>query len=238
MPITRAIILKSIPYTEKQHILHVFSAEAGFLSCITPSIFLKKKNTPPLQSMQIVEMEYIIPSRGELHPLKQWYPIKNTSQIYFDIYKMNIASLWGNILDIILQNEGKNEELFQYLEHSVEYLNHSQDDTANFNLFFLFRLCLLLGFRIDTTTYKEEYIFDLQDGCFYPTPLPTTPHTGPRTAKVIHTLCTCPLESLKDIHLNQQGRRILLDTLLLFLGEQLNTNLNTKSIQIIKEIFS
>ena len=238
MQTVKAIILKSLPYSEQQQIMHVYSAERGYMQLITPMALFKRKNNHTVQCMQIVEIEYFPNERGRLHKLKSASSLVNTSSVYFDGFKMNIALLWGEILDLVLRHSDPNEDVFEYIRYSVEYLNTSREDIANFNLLFLFRLSRIMGFGIDTDTYRPDYVFNINDGCFYPTGAPENYYTGPHSARIIRELCVCPLESLKDIPLNQQSRKILLDIALLFLGFHLNLDFNTKSIRVIREIFS
>ena len=225
MHTVKAIILKSIPHSEQQQILHVYSEERGYMQMITPLALFKRKANASAQCMQIVEIEFIPNERGGLHKLKSFSPLVNTSAIYFDVYKMNIALLWGEILNLVLRDSDPNPDLYEYIKTSVEYLNITRDDIANFNLLFLFRLSKLLGFSIDNSTYHPDHVFNINDGCFYPTSSPGNYHTGPHSAKAIHALCTCQLQELKNIPLNQQGRKILLDIALLFLGFHLNLSL-------------
>lgn len=238
MQTVKAIILKSLPYSERQQIMHAYSAERGYTQFITPMALFKRQNNHAVQCMQIVEIEYYPNERGGLHKLKSVSFLVNTSSIYFDVYKMNIALLWGEILDLTLRHSDPNEALFEYIRYSVEYLNTSREDIANFNLLFLFRLSKLIGFGIDNDSYRPDHVFNINDGCFYPTSTPGNYCTGPHSAKIIHELCTTPLDSLKNIPLNQQSRKILLDIALLFLGFHLNLDFNTKSIRVIREIFS
>ena len=148
----KAIILKSIPHSEQQQILHVYSEERGYMQMITPLALFKRKANTSAQCMQIVEIEFIPNERGGLHKLKSLSPLVNTSAIYFDVYKMNIALLWGEILNLVLRDSNPNPDLYEYIKTSVEYLNFTRDDVANFNLLFLFRLSKLLGFSIDNST--------------------------------------------------------------------------------------
>lgn len=236
MELIRAIILKTTQYTDTQKIIHVFSLEKGYLSLITPSGVLKRKNQP-VQLMQLTEIEYFANETGSLHKLRSVYPIINLPTLYFDIFKMNILLLWSEILNLILRHEGKNEELFHYITHSVEYLNSTQKDIANFNLLFLYRLAGLIGFHINTSTWQEGYVFNINDGNFC-LPDARFPYlSGPNTAKVIYQLCTYEMENLKDIPLNRASRNILLDIILLFYSIHLNLNFNLKSIQVIREVF-
>lgn len=237
MEVIRAIILKSINYTETQKVIHVYSLEKGFLPLITPATVFRRKDNI-IHLMQVVEIEYFENEKGYLQKLKTISPVTNNPNLYFDIFKMNIVLLWAEILSLILKGEDKNPDLYDYIVHSIDYLNTTQSDAGNFNLFFLYRLVSFLGFRINADTWKENHVFNISDGSFYP----ASPHvayiSGPNTAKIIHTLCCCKPEDLKNIPLNQQSRNILLDVILLFLSTHLNIDFNIKSIQVIREIFA
>lgn len=188
--------------------------------------------------MQITEIEYFENEKGHLHKLRTAAAVTSLADLYFDIFKMNIILLWGEILNLILKNEAKNEDLFDFITRSIEYLNSTRNDIGNFNLFFLYRLADFIGFRINTSSWQENYVFNINDGSFYPADT-TSPHiSGPNTATIICRLCTCSLSEIKDIPLNREARNILLDIILLFYSTHLNVSFNIKSIQVIREVFS
>ena len=202
MEIVQGIILKTSPYSETQKIIRIYTKEKGYLSMISSSVVFKRK-TKTVHLLQISEIEFFENEKSDLHKLRQISPIINLPELYFDIFKMNILLLWGEILNLILKNEGKNEELFDYLTHSIEYLNSTHNDIGNFNLYFLYRLAGFIGFRINTSSWQENYVFNINDGSFYPSD-PATPYiSGPNTAKIIYQLCTCPLAEIKAIPLNR-----------------------------------
>lgn len=236
MEVCKAIILKSVNYSDTQRVVHCYSQEKGYLSMISPSLVFKRRNNP-LHPLQMTEVEYFENDKGGMHKLKSASPIINLPELYFNVVKMNIVLLWGEILYLVLKNEGRNEALFEFVVHSVEYLNDSEGDTGNFNLFFLYRLAGPLGFHINTESWQEGFVFNAEDGCFYPAD-GRMPHiSGPNTARVIHRLCTCEVEKLREIPLNQAARNILLDVILIFYQIHLNVRFNLKSIQVIREIF-
>ena len=148
MEIVQGIILKTSPYSETQKIIRIYTKEKGYLSMISPSVVFKRK-TKTVHLLQISEIEFFENEKSDLHKLRQISPIINLPELYFDIFKMNILLLWGEILNLILKNEGKNEELFDYLTHSIEYLNSTHNDIGNFNLYFLYGR--RITFSISTT---------------------------------------------------------------------------------------
>ena len=237
METCKGIILKTTNYSDTQKIIHVYSLEKGYLSFISPSSIFKRKHRP-VHLLQIVEIEYFENAQGSLHKLRSSTAISNLPSLYFDIFKMNILLLWGEILNLLLRNEGKNEALFQFIAHSLEYLNTTKEDTANFNLFFLYRLPALLGYRIDTQSWQEGYVFDINNGSFRASETSTPYISGPNTARIIHRIFTCEVGEIGEIPLNRQARNILLDVILLFFSIHLNIDFNIKSIRVIREIFS
>lgn len=236
MELCKAIILKTVNYSDTQKIIHAYSLEKGYISLISPSTIFKRKNTP-VHLMQISEIEYFENEKSNFHKLRTVSPLINLPNLYFDVVKMNIILLWGEILNLILKNEGKNEDLYEFIAHSVEYLNSISSGIGNFNLFFLYRLAGLIGFRIDATSWQEGFVFNINDGTFYPSSQDTPYISGPNTAKIIHLLCTCEIHALSKIPLDRQSRNILLDIILLFFSTHLNINFNIKSIQVIREVF-
>lgn len=234
---TRAVVLKSSPFGEDQRIVRLYSEHAGYLSLITPPSFHRKKSNPVSQPMQLVEVEYFENNRGGLHKLKTISTLRNTTAIYFDIVKMNIALLWGEVLDRILQHEERNGILFDYICDAVEYLHTAGREAANFNLCFLYRLCGLLGFRIDTDSYSEGALFNIGDGKFYPPGVSPEYTSGPHTARIIRCFCASPLEEALEVPLNGESRGVLLDVVLHFLGFHLNIDFNNKNLQVIREVF-
>lgn len=236
MEVTHAVVLKVSDYSDTQRIIYTFSKEKGYLSFIAPAFFFKKKNTT-VAVMQVVEVEYFEQGEKELRRVKQLHPVQPNSSVYFDIYKMNIALLWGEVLNLVLKKETRNEDLYDYLQHAAGYLNAAHEGVANFNLFFLYRLASFLGFRINTDSYSEGFVFDLNSGNFIPSETGSGYVSGPNSARTIHKLCSSQLETLKDIVLDRKSRGILLDLIILFYSIHLNINFNIKSIKVIREIF-
>lgn len=238
METVTGVILKTQSYTDSQKIVCVFSKERGYLFLISPSFIFKRNNSRTAVCMQIAEIELYENVRGGLHKLKNLSPLVNNAAVYLNVYKMNIALLWSEILNLLLRKEPKNEALFDFIRYSVEYLNTTEGDVANFNLFFLYRLVALLGFRINTESYSEGALFDINDGNFVAPGSGASSISGPNAAKAIYRLCTCKVEDLQGIPLDRQSRSILLDIVLLFFSVHLNLDFNVKSIQVLRDIFN
>lgn len=234
--VCKGVILKTAPYAENRKILRVYSAERGYFSLISPPALFRRKHTPALL-MQVAEIEYAGNGTSSLHRLYRISPMASLPDLYGNVLKMNIVLLWGEVLDLMLRNEGRNESLFAFIVRSAECLNALSSSIGNFNLFFLYRLAGLVGFRIDAAAWREGYLFHLRDGTFYPQEQAGGCISGPNTARAIHRLCVCEAGELADMPLDRHSRSILLDIILLFYSVHLDTDFNTKSIQVIREVF-
>lgn len=208
------------------------------MTFISPSFVFKRNNSRTGVCMQITEVEYYDNPKGAFYKLKTLTPIINNAAVYLDLYKMNIALLWSEILNLLLKREQKNEDLFDFIRRSVEYLNTTTGDIANFNLFFLYRLVAFMGFRINTETYSEGAVFNINDGNFMPVDSQISYISGPNAAKAIYRFCTCRVEELKNMPLDRKSRSILLDIVLLFFSIHLNLDFNIKSIDVLREVFN
>lgn len=237
MKVCKGIILKTTRYSDTQQIICVYSQERGYLSMISPSGIFKRKNNP-VHLLQIVEIEFTENERGGLHKLHSVTQLANLTNLYFDIFKMNIILLWGETLNLILHNTAKDDAMFEYITRSVEYLNEANNETANFNLCFLYRLAGVSGFRINTESWQEGFVFCPEDGSFHPADSGIGYISGPNSARAIYRLCTCRTSELADISLNRQARNILLDIIFTFYRIHFHIDFNIKSIQVLREVFA
>lgn len=237
METVTGVILKIQDYTDNQKIVSVFSKERGYMTFMAPSFVFKRNNSRTAVCMQIAEIELYENTRGGLHKLKTMASVVNNAAVYLDVYKMNIALLWSEVLNLLLKKEPKNDALFDFIRYSVEYLNTTDGDIANFNLFFLYRLAALMGFRINTETYADGSLFNVHDGNFVLPGSGASFISGPNAARAIYQFCTCKVEELKEIPLDRRSRSTLLDIVLLFFSVHLNLDFNIKSIKVLREIF-
>lgn len=232
---TYAIILKRIQYNDKQSIIHTYTLKDGFMEFITPNSSQRKKWG--IIPMQVVEIEFFLNQKGKINSVKNIYSV-NSNASTFEIANMNILMLWAEVLSVILRKEDCNPNIFDYIRSSIEYINEDTQNAQILNLFFLYNLLKFIGFKIDTSTYREDYLFSVEDGCFYPEKSPNKTISGVNSAKIIFKLSTCKAKDIDKIRLHKNSIKILLDIFLIYIDRHLNTKLyNNKSIKIIYEVF-
>jgi DNA repair protein RecO (recombination protein O) len=233
-----AIVLKNAQLPGGRVVTRVFSRERGYLSLVVPRMIDGRPTAAFTRCMQPVEIEFDDLPRGDLRRVLSIAPSRPVEEIYGDVIKRGVALLWSEVLAPVLAHEERNEPLHDYLARSVEYLNAAAAGVANFNLFFLYHLCAFLGFRVDTSSYRRGYLFNVTDGHFHAPP-PTSPFTpDAHHSALIRGLCDDPLEASARLPLDRSSRVALLDTVLHFIGFHLDVNFDTKAIRVVRSIFS
>ncbi|MDR0982033.1 MAG: DNA repair protein RecO C-terminal domain-containing protein [Culturomica sp.] len=239
MQLIKGIIIRIIKHAESKKIIHLYSEEQGSMFFITaPHIF--KDNNVGINVMQVVEIEYLESLRSEIKRIVKISPIVDIHKIYNNIYKVNIAVLWSEVLYNLIRKEPKNNALYDFIVHSIEYLAEIKAGIANFNLFFLYRLSVYIGYKINTDSYRENYVFNINGANFIdPNDKTYENHflSGPNVAKAIHFLLTCKTEDLYRLMLDKPARLKLLDIVLAFYHVHFGQEFNIKSIKVIMEVF-
>jgi DNA repair protein RecO (recombination protein O) len=237
-----AIVLGRFALPGGRTVTRVFSREAGRVALVVPRVLGGRVLGGLSRSLQPVDVEWedAGTGRGELRRVVALSASREVEGIYGDAVKSAVALLWGEVLGVVTREGGRDEGLFDFLSRSVDFLNGAErGGVGNFNLFFLFRLCGVLGFKVDVNSYREGFVFDARDGGFH---APGGGDEGWRGAgvegsRVIRVLCGGELEEALGLRLNGTARGVLLDVLLLFLGFQLGVSLETRGVRVVRSLF-
>lgn len=142
------IVIKSINYRESDKILHIFTREAGKLTCIARGVRRIKKTSG-------VNVELFSHSRYTLYKGKGFYQINQTERIadYFglreSIERLACASFMIEIVDAGLPEEEENIKLFELLLKTLRVLLKVEAEPEYRKLMLSFELKYIsfLGYR-------------------------------------------------------------------------------------------
>lgn len=237
---TRGIILHSIKYGDSGMITSVYTELFGRMSFISQGIRSKKSlvRSSYLQSLFLVEIElYYRPGR-ELQRIRE---IKNTvpfGSLPFEINKSSQAIFIAEILNKILREEESQPALFEFLFTSIRLLDLLEKGIANFHLIFLVQLSRFLGFGPTNNFSDNSPYYDLMSGVFVPF-IPTHPHYLSREESAVFSkLLNMSYQDMTDFAIEKTIRRVLPERILEYFNLHTGTNLNIKSLDIIREIFN
>lgn len=237
---TRGIILSQIKYTDSGIVVRFYTRKFGRLSFIIKGMRNRKtgKHNILFQPMSILDLEMNYKSSRELQVMKEFSVAYSHYDIYSNIKKSCVVLFLGELLTSVLKEESPQEELFDYIEESINYFENSKEKYANFHLSFLAGLSRLLGFEPGTRANSDDVFFDMTNGTFVPIP----PHHGNYVRKevsdILAELFISSYDSASNIPLNGIMRNEVLDTLVKYYALHLPGLKKIKSLEILKEVFN
>jgi len=225
---TGAIVLHKIKYKETGFIVYLYTREAGRLSCIINSLKPGATKFQPahFQPLTILDvMVYFKPERG-LQRIKELSCSLNYISLPFNNKKSCVAMFLAEILYKTLREEEANKSLFDFIFDSFKLFDDSLESMNNFHLSFLLHYSKFLGFSpsglfIPGKANDNNFFSDLPEGLM----------------KKVIELSALSISESPRIHLKGAERSLILDSIIQYFNQNMEYNLNIKSLAVMKEMF-
>src|SRR5690606_7977981 len=162
---TKAIVISTIKYQEKSLIVKCLTLSDGIKSYFVKDAFSKSnkstKKSAYLQPLTILEIES---NHKNKNTLEYFLNIKPTvyQSIPNNIIKSSLVLFLSEVFHSSIKEEGKNEDLFLFLEAALLWLDQNEI-TTNYHLIVLLELTKFLGFYPNVS---DSDFFELTEGVF------------------------------------------------------------------------
>lgn len=233
---TKAIVISALKFQEKSLIVKCFTLSNGLKSYFVRDAFSSRKTSQKIayfQPFSILEIEAVHKNKGTLENFKEIKTAVPFQTIHTDIVKSTIVMFLSEMLHYSIQEEEKNESLFNFLESALIWFDH-HDEVSNFHLILLLEATKYLGFYPDVSEIDLPY-FEMNDGVF-------TLFHGSNTLTEHETNLFKKLIDLKFDNdqkvFHVVERQILLKTLIEYYSFHLEGFKRPKSLDVLREIFS
>ena len=233
---TKAIVISALKFQEKSLIVKCFTLSNGLKSYFVRDAFSSRKTSQKIayfQPFSILEIEAVHKNKGTLENFKEIKTAVPFQTIHTDIVKSTIVMFLSEMLHYSIQEEEKNESLFNFLESALIWFDH-HDEVSNFHLILLLEATKYLGFYPDVSEINLPY-FEMNDGVF-------TLFHGINTLTEHETNLFKKLIDLKFDNdqkvFHVVERQILLKTLIEYYSFHLEGFKRPKSLDVLREIFS
>src|SRR5690606_15392503 len=157
---TKAIVISSVKYQEKALIVKCFTLSDGLKSYFVRDAFSSSKKSVKksayFQPLTLLEIEANHKNKNTLEYFSSTKPVVYRT-IPNDIVKSSLALFLSEVFHSSLKEEGKNEDLFLFLETALLWLDENTI-TTNFHLIVLLELTKFLGFY---PNISDEIFFEL-----------------------------------------------------------------------------
>ena len=233
---TKAIVISSLKYHEKSLIVKCLTQSDGLKSYFVPNAFAAKKSAQKIayfQPLSLLEIEANHKNKGTLEHFKEIKLAHAYQTISIDIVKSTIVIFLSEILHHSIHEEEKNENLFNFLESALLWLD-AHNEMANFHLILMLEMTKFFGFYPDTTQSDLKF-FDNKEGTF--SPFQGTNCLSEHETFLFKKLIDLKFDSDQKVFAGIE-RQILLKILLSYYTIHLDGFKKPKSLDVLKEVFA
>ncbi len=239
MPITtKAIVLSALKYGDTSLIVKAYTASDGLKSYLLKGVLSSKKGKlKPAYFQPLTQLEVVAyhKNKGTLDRILEAKVNYNYQSLHTHIAKNALTFFLAEMLSSSIGEEEGNQELFAFLEASLQWLD-AHDKISNFHLYFLLVLTKYLGFSPDTSAIDAPY-FDLQEGVFVYA-LSRNPLLVGENLNCFKRFLGTNFEAIGAIKMNRRHRQELLQSIILYYELHLYGFRKPKSLAILNEVFS
>lgn len=234
---TNAIVLSKIRYGDHDVIVKCYTKSRGVVSYILRGVLKSKKSNSKIAyylPLSQLEIEENFRPKQSLHYITDVKLSVPYQYMHTNILKGAVVMFLSEILTTTLKEEEANPSLYEFLETTLQWLDH-ETEFANFHLLFLLELSKHLGFYPDTSQSNFPY-FNLRSGSFELKP--QTPYTiSGENLVLMKQLLGIKFDSLNSLKLHSKQRQSFLNLLLLYFELHLSDFRKPKSLQVFNEVF-
>lgn len=233
---TKAIVISSLKYQEKSLIVKCLTQSDGLKTYFVPNAFSARKSNQKIayfQPLSLLEIEASHKNKGTLEHFKEIKLAHAYQTISSDIVKSTIVIFLSEIIHHSIHEEEKNENLFEFLESALLWLD-AHDEMVNFHLILMLEMTKFLGFYPDDSEVEFNF-FDAKEGTF--SAFQGTNCLSEHETFLFKKLIGLKFDSNQKVF-SANERQILLKILLHYYTIHLDGFRKPKSLDVLKEVFA
>lgn len=231
----KALVLQSIKYADKKHILKLFTREHGLVSCMARLSNSSSSKLKPssVMVMNLIDAEIIKKENKDVQLLVE----ANCSFIYTNIHsdfkKLSIIQFINEILNKTLKDQTSQPELFDFISNSLVYLNDAEENISNFHLYFFLKILEFFGIEPINNFDQINKFFDCREGKFSPIELAQPLGLNENDSLLFSRSLNTNLLTQK---LSNTERSHLLESIISYYKMHMPGFNEVKSLEVLKEI--
>ena len=237
---TEGIVLHSIKYGESSVIATIYTREFGRQSFLINAARSKKSKNKAslLQPLFLVDLVTYRKQTLEIQRIKEIKSYQVYQNIPFEITKSTQTIFLAEMLYKTIGEQESFPEMFEFIQHTLLYFDLMEEGSANFHLWFLFRLTEYLGFLPDTSFKGFEGWFDLKKGEVVPFEPSHPMFFNKEATTYFQQLASFKLRELSSLQISRNMRDYLLLKMVDYYQLHFDNLGNIKSLDVLKQVFS
>ena len=237
---TKGIVLHQVKYSDTSVIVKIYTEHFGLQSYMVRGI--KRKNaaikSALLQHLTLVDLIVYHKPKTNIQHIKELKVEIPFQSIPYDILKSSIALFLNEILYHVIREEESNADLFNFLKNSIQFLDITESQTANFHLIFLIKLTQYLGFYPKANFSANCSYFNMEEGKF-------TSHQGSEKSFIhlpysqyLYDLTQTTYQDFNTFQINTLHKAQLLEIILNYYRLHLPVSLIIKSHHVLQTVLN
>lgn len=237
---TRGIVLANFAYNDKYSIVHIFTEDSGRSVYMLPKKSSRKQalSKALFMPLNLLELQTSYSGKREIYPLKEARSLYPLHHVYLSPAKSALIFFITEILTKVLRETVADRSLFRYLEKSIIYLEETEQNVANFHIFFLFRLTRFLGFPPNLHNDQGTPLFDMIEGHFISRPPIHTHFLSSEEGKILFLLDKMDFSNFSLFKFSKNERETILRRIIEYFQLHIPGFSELKTLPVLQEIFS
>lgn len=247
----RGIALRTINYSDRSSILTAWTAELGRISLLLNNSAGRESQRRRALTMPMSLFEGVVSIRPgrEVSTIRDMRPALTAPSVTGHPVKATVAMFMAEVLGAVLHDSGASDTatwaFLTDIVGSLDRIEH-RGDIANFPLWFLCRLTLILGVEPDFSTYKRGYALNLREGIFRAPILEGAPNhevsdsrgntLSVNASRVLEVLCRAKAHHLHHLRLTAAQRAQATDLAIAYLSQHLSPLPQLKTIDVLHAV--
>lgn len=235
---TKGVVLSSLKYGDTSLIVKIYTESDGLKSYLLKGILASRKSklrAAYFQPLMQVEIVAVHKNKGTLESIREVKVNYHYQSLHTEVAKNAIVLFLAEMIGNSIYEEEVNEELFHFLEASLQWLD-THDKIANFHLFFLLGLTRYLGFYPDVGNIEAPY-FNLLDGGFTDIASGVSLIEG-KNLVLFKQFLGINFDAIHTIAMKKTNRQELLQFIIQYFELQLQGFRKPRSLVILNEVFN
>ncbi|OCX50809.1 DNA repair protein RecO [Mucilaginibacter sp. PPCGB 2223] len=235
---TRGIVFKTTDYGESSVVVQILTEKFGLQSYIINGVKKPraKISRNMLQPLHLLDLVVYHKASGNIQRVSELKNDPHLQSIPYDVAKTSIVMFLNEVLYKAVKHQVTDENLFSFIFHGIEWLEHQDKGIANFHLLFLVKLTRYLGFYPESNINTDADYFDLKEGVFKRYKPDHVLYLSPPHTQNFKNLLQYSFENLHELKLGNDERRYLIAKILEYYALHIENFGNVYSHEILEEV--
>jgi DNA repair protein RecO (recombination protein O) len=240
MQITKAIVLRTIRYSDSRLVVSLYTEHYGMVSAMVRfSRGAKGRSNGALwQLLNVLEIGINYSANAAMQKIGDCSISVPWTDLPYNPMKASVAMFLSDMLYHSLRGEGENRELFCFLENALCWFDEAEHGIPDFHVILMAKLTRFLGIWPGTDGYEPGMLYDLNDACYVRQIPSHGQYVEADEASLLASLFMTDFSTIHILKMSRNERRHMLDILLRYYQIHVPGFGELQSLDVLRELFS